>query len=235
MNVLILGCSFGVPNYFGPPSPPPEDHTEFILRSLGHNVINCAKNGGSNLDSLKRARDFLAGRSVAHPAHRNQFVQGIANQPIDWIVWFHTELYRDFSVLPNKTNLYEHDSSALADVTYQAYKEFQNAIGAKLAVIGGAGDLHQCFDRYFTPNFVIRSWRSEILGTDIISSNTLWQQEYFDHSKDSVEQKLIHLESNLDLLDLMHASSDFPDNCHPGTRPHRELSEKLHTIFSYDT
>jgi hypothetical protein len=231
MNVLILGCSFGVPNYFGPPSPPPQDHTEFILRDLGHTVINCAKNGGSNLNSLKRANDFLSGKPIAHPAYKNQAVQGIANQSIDWIVWFHTELYRDFLILPNKTNLYEHDSVALAEMTYQAYRDFQLNTRAKLAVIGGAGDLHHCFDKYFTPEFVIRSWRSEILGTDIISDNTLWQQEYFDYSKDSIEQKLLYLENNLDLLDLMHASSDFPDNCHPGLKPHKELSKKLHAIF----
>jgi hypothetical protein len=231
MNVLILGCSFGVPNYFGLPSPPPQDHTEFILRDLGHTVINCAKNGGSNLDSLKRAQNFLSGKPIAHPAYRNRAVQGIANQSIDWIVWFHTELYRDFLILPNKTNLYEHDSVALAEMTYQAYRDFQLDTGAKLAVIGGAGDLHQCFDKYFTPEFVIRSWRSEILGIDNTPNNTLWQQEYFNHSRDPIEQKLMHLESNLDLLDLMHASVDFPDNCHPGPRPHRELSEKLHITF----
>lgn len=231
MNVLILGCSFGVPNYFGPPMPSPEDHTEFILRSFGHNVINCAKNGGSNLDSLRRGYDFLSGKPVTHPAHKNQIVQGIKNQPVDWIVWFHTELYRDFSSLPNRTNLFELDSVALAEITYQSYRDFQHKTGAKLAVIGGAGDLHHCFDKYFSPEFVIRSWRSEILGTDIISSNTLWQQEYFNYSKDPVEEKLMRLESNLDLLDLMSTSADFPDGCHPGSRPHRELSEKLHAIF----
>jgi hypothetical protein len=191
-------------------------------------VINCAKNGGSNLDSLKRACDFLAGNPIVHPAYNTKIVQGNINQPIDWIVWFHTELYRDFSVLPNKTNLYKYDSAALAEMTYQRYKDFQHTTGAKLAVIGGAGDLHQCFDNYFTPEFVIRSWRSDILGVAI---NSLWQQEYFDHSKDSIKQKLMQLENNLDLLDLMHASVSFPDNCHPGSIPHQELAEKLHTIF----
>jgi len=230
MNVLILGCSFGVPNYIRPPGVPPEDHTEFILCDFGHNVINCAINGGSNLDSLKRACDFLSGKSIIHPAYKNQTLQGIADQPIDWIVWFHTELYRDFKNLPNKTNLYEHDHASLAKMTYQAYKDFQRKINAKLAVVGGAGDLHKCFDEYFTPDFVIRKWKSEILGIDT-TSDLLWQQEYFDHSKDSIEQKLKHIESNLDLLDLMNASDDFPDNIHPGSKPHRKLSEKLHKIF----
>jgi hypothetical protein len=231
MNVLILGCSFGVPNYFGPPLPLPKDHTEFILRDFGYNVINCAINGGSNLYSLKRAYTFLSGNTISHPAYANQILKGIENHPIDWIVWFHTELYRDFSILPNKTNLYESDSTALAEMTYQGYKDFQYKTGAKLAVIGGAGDLHKCFDNYFTPEFIIRSWRSEILGVDTISANTLWKQEYFDNSKDSIKQKIMHLESNLNLLDLMHASADFPDNCHPGSKPHRELSNKLHIIF----
>lgn len=231
MNVLILGCSFGVPNYFGPPMPPPEDHTEFILRDFGHTVFNCAKNGGSNLDSLKRANEFLSGRPVLHPAHKNQIVPGIKDQSIDWIVWFHTELYRDFASLPNKTYLFKQDSAALAEITYQAYRDFQNKTGAKLAVIGGAGDLHHCFDQHFTPEFVIRSWRSEILGIDIMPLNTLWQQEYFDHSKDPIDDKLMRLESNLNLLNLMTASADFPDNCHPGAVPHKKLSEKLHRIF----
>jgi hypothetical protein len=31
-NILILGCSFGVPNYFGPPGVAAKDHTEFLLK-----------------------------------------------------------------------------------------------------------------------------------------------------------------------------------------------------------
>ena len=231
MNVLILGCSFGVPNYFGPPMPGPDTHTEFLLRKHGHTVFNCAKNGGSNLDSLERAKSFLHGIPITHPAFKDQSVKTTAGQKIDWIVWFHTELYRDLQKLPNKTNLFTQDRSAIAKLTYQSYKEFQDQTSAKLAVIGGAGELDDCFSDYLLPEFTIRSWRSEILGIDTLSSHTLWQREYFNHSKDTVKEKLQRLENDLYLLDLTHASADFPDDYHPGERPHRELAEKLHKLF----
>ena len=230
MNVLILGCSFGVPNYLGPPGPSPDTHTEFLLQNLGHKVFNCARNGGSNLESLQRAKSFLQGNTIKHPAYDDQTIQNQDNQHIDWIVWFHTELYRDFSRLENKTHKFAQDQESIAHITYSSYKKFQQNIKARLAVIGGAGDLHDCFDDYFSPEFVIRSWRSDILGVSL-TSQTVWQREHFDTSKDSVEVKLNQLENDLELINLMQVSTDFPDNCHPGERPHQILAEKLHAVF----
>lgn len=231
MNVLLLGCSFGVPNYFGHPGPAPSEHTEFILRDYGHTVFNCSKNGSSNLESLQRAQRFLLGYSITHPAYKDQKIQITVNQPIDWIVWFHTELYRDLQTLANKTNNFDKDCETLAEITYQLYREFQKNLGARIAVIGGAGDLHARFDNYFDPEFVIRSWRSEILGVNDLTSNTIWQRNYFESSTAPIKEKLQHLETDLKLLELTHTSPDFPDNYHPGARPHRELAQKLHQIF----
>jgi hypothetical protein len=60
-TILIIGDSWGVPNYQGPPGSPPETHTEYRLRELGYTVYNCAINGGSNGKSTNLASKFLSG------------------------------------------------------------------------------------------------------------------------------------------------------------------------------
>jgi hypothetical protein len=34
------------------------------------------------------------------------------------------------------------------------------------------------------------------------------------------------------ILDAMAQSPDFPDHCHPGTLPHRDLATKLNSLFN---
>jgi hypothetical protein len=49
MNILILGCSFGVPDN----GCPAEFHTENQLKILGHTVYNCARQGASKLKKCR--------------------------------------------------------------------------------------------------------------------------------------------------------------------------------------
>ncbi len=215
MNILILGCSFGVPNY--PESGggdelqeiyPYHAHTEYLLKDLGYVVFNASINAGSNLSTLERAKKLLSSFNPLETI-----------DPVEGIVWFHTETTRD-------EEPYEYQ--------YKEYQEFfATQPQAKIAIIGGAGDLMDDWGDYFNPDFCIPSWRQEILGLDVPKSNSLWQSEEYLHRLNvSTLEKLQYIENDLELRKLCHYSIHFPDGCHPGAGPHKDLSERLHRLFS---
>lgn len=222
MNILILGCSFGVPNYYDTHlTGMKKHHTEFLLRDKGHVVHNCSQNAGSNLQTLERANTYLSGLPIVHPAyHKNpptnqfvdQFIECKNIEALDLIIWFHTELSRDS--IPAKT-------------VYLKFTEFFCTHNAKVAVIGGAGDVAPEFLTMYTPDFFIQSWRRLILGKDVPLSNTLSSASSIDNSNLSLTEKLKIVDNNLTLIELVKQSPHFFDGCHPGAWPHQDLVDRL--------
>ena len=222
MNILILGCSFGVPNYYDThPTGMKKHHIEFLLRNRGHVVHNCSQNAGSNLQTLERANAYLNGLPIVHPAyHQNpptdqfvdQFVECKNIEALDLIIWFHTELSRD---------------DIPATTVYSKFAEFFSIHNAKVAVIGGAGDVLPEFLTVYTPDFFIPSWRRLILGKDVPLSNTLSGANSIDNSSLSLTEKLKIVEDNLDLIELLKQSPHFFDDSHPGEWPHKDLLDCL--------
>jgi hypothetical protein len=117
-NVLIIGDSWGVPNY--PPAhygdidrdhigDPPEIHTEFLLRSLGHTVVNCSMNAKGNLTSILKG------------------IEHVQSNRVDWIVWFHTEMLRD-AYLNGMNKTYYKISELVESISEIVYKKFQESI-----------------------------------------------------------------------------------------------------------
>lgn len=212
MNFLILGCSWGVPNYYGPPGDPAEGHIEYLLRDAGHTVYNCAKNAGSNLFSISRAKCYLGGAEITHPASNHKICLEESNIKIDWIIWFQTEFLRDASSVPSSQHIIED----LARLTYSTCNDFVNSLGAKLALIGANSDLHPCYQEYLTPEFVVPSWTSDILNIDPVR---------FDIKDPELEFKFI--DNELRLQKLKRTSQHFPDTSHPGTIAHANLTQRL--------
>ena len=252
MNILILGCSVGVPNYAyrvipKPPTrqrwaeprntTPTDAHTEFLLREHGYNVVNSSQNNSSNLNSLDRAQKLLAGKSVAHPRHDPDGVERdtikLEHPPgnIDWVIWFHTELARDAS----DTELARYPITKLlnntAEIVYRAYAQFIQELGAQVVVIGGAGDVLPSLYRYIQPTFCIPSWRSYIFKESLPSMNFLSRLEKFKLIADTTENKMLMLQQQEIVRAKLAASDFFPDNNHPGEVPHRELAGLLHRVF----
>jgi hypothetical protein len=218
MNILILGCSFGVPNYYGSPGVPAEHHVQFLLTNAGHTVHNCAENGGSNLNSLNRAKTYLSGEAIGHPAYGCSEQIAGCSVDIDWVIWFHTEIFRD------------PDSNARE--IYSEYAKFFAAHNSKIAVIGGAGDTCTFLTEYITPDFYIPSWRQYLLGDDLPTSNTLWTKTAIVNSNQSKEEKMDQINSDLLIRKRLQESDYFPDGCHPGTYPHCDLFNQLQKVFA---
>jgi hypothetical protein len=247
MNILIMGDSWGVPNYDGDPNSFFEyHHTEFLLRNLGYNVYNCSLAGGSNLEVLARAKKYLSGEEIKHPASphscnpekfKNLTIK-LESTPltVDWILWFHTELARDFNadlVRSNKTNI---NTQLVAHITYSRFFEFQRSMGVPMIVVGGAAPVHPIMYEYGTPVLCIDDWRSDILGKQLPHVQTLSRLDVVDENAiDSKADKYDILINHSLIQKLVEESLDFPDNSHPGQKPHRELTEQIDKFIKAQT
>ena len=212
MNILILGCSFGVPEN----GCPAEMHTENQLRLLGHNVYNCARGGASNLESLAIGKQFLENNSAVD---------------IDWVVWFHTEIGREF--VSEKYHSYIYDIEKMAQIIYENYSKFLKSINAKVAIIGGAAPVYPNLFGHINPDFCIPYWFEEILNLQLPETQILSKIELIEKFQcTGPDQKIKILEQHEEILNALYASEDFPDNYHAGGRPHIKLAQRLHDIFT---
>lgn len=213
MNVLILGCSFGVPGN----GCPEQYHTENQLKDLGHTVYNFSIRGAGNLETLDSGI---------------KFIETNPNFKVDWLVWFHTELIRDNEELGKKTSKY-YSLDYLSKLVYNEYAKFIRTLNCKIAVIGGAAPIYPNFFDYITPDFCIPSWFNEILNLELPQIQTLSKPEAVAAAQGIGSwDKLKVLERHEEILNALEASEDFPDNYHAGMRPHIELSKRLHRVMS---
>ena len=233
MNILITGCSFGVPNYFGPPGVPEEHHIEFLLKSLGYTVYNCSLNGGSNLQAIHRTEQFINGESIVHPAYKeNQFVC-LENIPtkIDLLLWFHTDILRDYYSHCTGTTI-DIATDKLANITYQKMANLLKTIDCKIAVVGGCSPINKIMYDYISPDFIIEDWKSEIVNETLPYVQSLGAMSVIENSPDTLDYKNDVLTKHEYILDKLRQSGHFPDGCHPGTYPHKNLSERLDKIIA---
>ena len=238
-TILIIGDSWGVPNYEGPQhGDDPDTHTEYRLRQLGYKVYNCAINGGSNCRSIDLARAYLNGEKITlEPVNLNNTYHknnepgyiDVVNPKIDWIVWFHTEVFRGRYYKPWKT-IDENILNAHND--YKNAADFFSTLNAKVAIIGGqAPVLTDILSLYIKPDFMIEDWRSDIIGKKLPPIYTFTHVEWIEKSPDTIEYKNNLLAKHKIIMDAMRDSKDFPDNCHPGSEAHKSLTNKLHEVF----
>jgi len=225
-DVLIIGDSWGVPNY--PPEyyglrdrqhigDPPETHTEFLLTAQGHRVKNCAINASGNY------RSILEGLRHAEQ-HR-----------VDWIVWFHTEMLRDSHLDQRDRRPYTIDQlrDYIAVRVYVLFEQLRLRTGARVALIGGQAPVLDSFHDLSRADWIIKDWRSEILGVELPCVHSICTPNLIDTDLclNPISDRIRVLDQHKQILDAMAASPDFPDRCHPGRGPHRKLVEELTDLW----
>jgi hypothetical protein len=251
MNILILGCSFGTPHYVdgGLPGFLKEEHTEFLLRKLGHNVYNCSLHGSSNLQTIEQADAFLNGCPLPYLPYKNYGNLSVTPTHIDLILWFHTQIHREYyflfpltgemdwrepTVLRNykvkSTDFYGMESE-MAALIYSQIAKLQHTTNAKLAVIGGAGPVHGSITEYIQPEFLIENWIGDIVEYDTEPIYDTFMLKRIDHII-PIELKTQMVDGTLSALDLMKNSGYFFDGCHPGPIPHQKLVARLKDRFN---
>lgn len=242
---MIIGDSWGVPNY--PPtnyinnridkikkiSPntqiefqhlgdPPETHIEYLLKNAGNNVINLSKNGGSNLEAIRLAKDYLENHNIK----------------IDWLIWFHSESLRDKDEILISKNTKFSIPELAKDLAVLAYKEFSkllNSTKSQAIVIGGQAPV---FIKEFRNHIggidlLIEDWHSDIHGIKLPFTHAVCHLNLFENPNciDSVEDKNKMLDDIDLILKLDYESEDFPDNAHPGKRAHALLFEQFNKLL----
>jgi len=229
MNILILGCSWGVPNYgeHHVNTWTPEAHIHSMLKDQGHNVINLSLYGSSNFKQVKRFHDWYQGKNLTE-FDFGEYV--LPHTSIDLVIWFKTSVYRDWPEnTPNNLTLFN-------GLVTETYKRIANILSIlydpKFVAIGGVGPLMLSYTDYFTPDLVIEDWRSDILGVDF-PKNHYWGgigQEFvldFENLSDEEHKELS------DIYQIMSESPAqyFPDGGHPGLNPHKKLFQTLSNLI----
>lgn len=231
-RILMLGCSYGVPNYFGLPGDPPETHIESLLTQAGHIVYNLSQNGGSNLNVISRVNEYLDGQEV--PGVTGGIPAG--NVPltikkpddfgVDLIIWFHTSVLRDHR--PDHGTLSEqvlHLSHATYDEIFLLRKRLEYP---PIIVIGGTAPIFDFYEEYGTGNLlIIKNWIADLLQQELPSNHLVGAMSHMEDVTDEhdiLEQQV----SDAELIQgLMRESDLFPDTCHPGAQAHSQLYERL--------
>jgi len=238
-----MGDSWGVPEYSmtlkdlpsyvpwlkSEPHYPGDCHTQHYLKNLGYDVHNSSHGGISNIQAMEHAESAIKNKNL-NP---------------DYIIWFHTALFRDFKHFQPKISLikkYEEVVNELAEIVYKEMafflKDYNNP---KLIAIGGQAPIvRNVFDKHLSVFFRIDDWRSKILNEKLPEFQA-YGSEPMMRSWNWLTKDMDRLLSTSDLYrDKMTATSNqsgvkdplFPDCSHPGRTPHLHLSEIIHSAIS---
>lgn len=225
-RMLVIGDSWG--------APPDTDqeiqgrytaqgHISSRLRDLGYMVENRAIRGAGNLESWQQARKFTTAE-------------------MDWCLWFHTELGRDWfrEQHPHKWH-WETKIQQVSRRVYAEIREHLDYLRPKKGLILVEGQTTRqlpWFYEYLQPQILIEDWRSELLGqrcdVNQIFGELISQPRFLDSCLDSAELKNQWLDQTTAALDMMAQHPDlFPDRCHPGDYAMAELTLRLKKIIDH--
>ena len=223
-TIVIIGDSWAAPPGEGQEIPgryTQQGHCSQLFGDLGYRVENRAIRGGSNLESWQRAREFTE--------------PGAA-----WIIWFHTELGRDWCLRPPVRPWQM--QTKLEQVSRRVYSEIRDHLAylaptrGLILVEGQSVRALPWFTEYLQPQILIRDWRSELVGEPCPESQIfgalITNPDFLDHCVNTAEVKQHWLDQATEILDQMKRHPDlFPDLCHPGDYAMAQLTLRLHTAM----
>lgn len=222
MHIVILGDSWGEPNWRSPqPGYTEQGHITHRLRSWGARVSNYSISGGSNHSTWWNWRNH-------------------GSDPADWIIWFHTDIARDFNwprlhgIDRDQPWSLESTLDATAASVYQRCQSVWRERGSSPLILVEAQSCRYrpLFDRYFQPQHVIEDWRAQLVGrpmpkSQIIGPMVAQGSDFFRNCRDTREQQSLYIDQVETIMAAMNSSDLFLDNCHPGDQAHGQLFDRV--------
>jgi hypothetical protein len=220
-TIVIIGDSFGVPNYSGPPGISPEYHVEYLLKEMKYDVVNLSANNTLNATHLSLLEIFIANNPL---------------KQIDFVVWFHNCAMH---LIGPMTEIFTIDSQQQEYLTktYKQAVKIKQQTQSKWFVVGGSSPVPDFFYHYNLHNSIIPDWRSQILNEPLpfapgwhSSQNKLVLYDELNRDSEEYKKKVL---GDLEFINkkLRWEKSLFPDGCHPGMKPHHELAQQLDVFF----
>jgi hypothetical protein len=245
MKFFILGDSWGVGEWkkigntlpFGIKSVP-NTGLDYYLKINGHNVKNISAGSAGNFGQLRHAYWTLK-----------------ENHDYDYIIWFHTETYRDIQEIiindPAEASIYFPNFTfeldlikSLRYVNRQNYKYAQHIFdefNIPFIVIGGHGPVDLVISEFSFAMHTI-SWLKELLNlsfdppsTNLVGwPNVIKIANYYNiNEKDFIIANFEELEKSEIALNLAENSINFPDNGHPSRQCFEQLANRIIEMTSH--
>lgn len=207
----------------------PSTGLDYYLDCLGYSVVNLSEPSASNFGQLRHCRWSLE----------------TADQRPDWIVWFHTEPVRDIveTVIDDPAEAriqypdwdqYSDFDQVCAYINHRNYeyihKEIDHRWHCAWIVIGGVGPLEPTIKNYGFCRFQIPSWVQQITGCEPLPRNSLaWHRwpEAVNLKAWKRSTLLDHFDRAEQYRQILHDSTEFPDNAHVSRTQYRALAQQV--------
>lgn len=222
-NILLIGDSWAITPVHREEG---SDWFEYQLMKRGHNVFTKCWGASANNFQLNLAEVFLEATQSSHK--------------IDLVIWFHTEVLRDWNSGRKDISFVQYDYDGLLDaLAIESYTRATNLKNKypniKWAIIGGHAALREKYKHLLDwADYRIDNWRQEIIGTfmpECHSTTFLWMLEQYVEvlGADVVERELANRET---IIAACQDRTKFYDGIHPHIGPITDLANKIITKFS---
>lgn len=222
LNILILGDSWGTPNYVFPMSDyRAKNHFAELLADSGHRIVNLSENGASN------------GRIIGSAlSHGPDFI----GKP-DVVIWLHTSLMRDWQDMrnmhiPGQNIDNVSAASALVIGAKQVYPRIRELLdkydNPPLILVEGHGYALEPYLSQHVKPYHMFNMRELVIGKKLPRQHWISESGYLDQLTDYTKQEIEQVVANIEIIsDAMSESGLFPDDSHPGDKAHRTLYNYL--------
>jgi len=209
------------------------DWFEYQFIKNGHPCFNKGWGGNQNHSQLHHAEVFL-----------NATKGTIAEA--DLVIWFHTELVRDFTKGSVQNGIIEENGldgaiDIMAEDIYGTVTRLKNEFpNTKWAIIGGHAPLRSSRKNLLDwAEFRIDNWREEIAGVPCPESQVF---EFLEEGKGNlwdwpaIGEDIINRELAIKeiILEATKDESLFYDKSHPGVEPLKSLAYRIMNHFNFE-